>query len=132
MVSLVTQYLQSLHLIGMAFDQLETVELYGVNLSSELQFIKLLLASSPSLKLMIIYNMINDREEASRVSQELMRFPRASTTAEIIWKLRVVLIGLFWKLMLNHMNSLGLFILWLQNQRPLFVALEREIFFWVY
>ena len=85
-MSSVTQYLQSLHLIGMAFDQLETVELYGVNLSSELQFIKLLLASSPSLKLMRIYNMINDREEASRASQELMRFPRAFTTAEIIWK----------------------------------------------
>nr|XP_017240413.1 PREDICTED: uncharacterized isomerase PA2770-like isoform X2 [Daucus carota subsp. sativus] len=86
MVSSVTQYLQSLHLIGMAFDQLETVELYGVNLSSELQSIKLLLASSPSLKLMRIYYMIHDHEEAFRVSQELMRFFQVDAFTESAFK----------------------------------------------
>ncbi|KAL1825923.1 hypothetical protein ACET3Z_012701 [Daucus carota] len=70
----------------MAFDQLETVELYGVNLSSELQSIKLLLASSPSLKLMRIYYMIHDHEEAFRVSHELMRFFQVNAFTESAFK----------------------------------------------
>ncbi|WOH05018.1 hypothetical protein DCAR_0624430 [Daucus carota subsp. sativus] len=86
MVSSVAQYLQSLYLVGMTFNRLETVEIYVVENSAELEFIKLLLASSPSLRSMRILNMISDRKEALRISQELMRFPRASTNAEIIWR----------------------------------------------
>lgn len=82
----VLQYLQSPNLIDMMFNQLETVEIRGMVGSAELEFIKLLLASSPSLKWMKLLNPnIDDLEEAFRISRELMRFPRASTAAQIIW-----------------------------------------------
>lgn len=85
-MSSVEQYLQSPNLTELIFNQLETLEIFGVVNSSELQFIKLLLASSPSLRKMeISYSVTNDPEEALRILAELVRFPRASTTAEIIW-----------------------------------------------
>ncbi|KAK1394851.1 hypothetical protein POM88_013907 [Heracleum sosnowskyi] len=86
MVSSVVQYLQSPNLIDMILNQLETVKIYGLVESAELYFIKLLLASSPSLRLMNLSNITtDDPAEQLRMSRELLRFPRASTAAEIIW-----------------------------------------------
>lgn len=82
----VLQYLQSPILVDMILNQLETVEIHGMVGSEDLEFIKLLLASSPSLRWMkLLDDNIDDLEEAFRISRELMRFPRASTTAQIIW-----------------------------------------------
>ncbi|KAK1385290.1 hypothetical protein POM88_023025 [Heracleum sosnowskyi] len=86
MVSSVVQYLQSPNLIDMILTKLETVIIRGLVESAELQFIKLLLASSPSLKFMILSNITtDDPKEQLRISRELMRFRRASTAAEIRW-----------------------------------------------
>ncbi|KAK1372972.1 hypothetical protein POM88_029165 [Heracleum sosnowskyi] len=85
-VSPVVQYLQSPDLIDLIFNQPETVEIEVLVDSTELQFIKLLLTSSPSLRRMeISHYVIKDPEEALRILAELVRFPRASTTAEITW-----------------------------------------------
>ncbi|KAL8112098.1 hypothetical protein AgCh_019705 [Apium graveolens] len=82
----VLQFLQSTHLIDFIPNQLETVEIDGMVGSVELEFIKLLLASSPSLRCMNLLNpSIDDFEQAFRISRELMRFPRASAAAQIIW-----------------------------------------------
>lgn len=87
MVASVVQYLQSPNLIDLNFNQLKTVRIEGAVDSTALQFIKFLLASSPSLrKMKFSHYVINDPEEALRILAELVRFPRASTTAEIIWK----------------------------------------------
>nr|XP_017216570.1 PREDICTED: F-box/FBD/LRR-repeat protein At1g13570-like isoform X2 [Daucus carota subsp. sativus] len=86
MVSSVVQYLQSPELMDMNLNQLEAVEIKWIDGTDELQFIKLLLASSPSLRWMKLFHIaINDSKEQLRISRELMRFRRASTAAEIIW-----------------------------------------------
>ena len=86
MVSSVVQYLQSPELMDMNLNQLEAVEIKWIDGTEELQFIKLLLASSPSLRWMKLFHIaINDSKEQLRILRELMRFRRASTAAEIIW-----------------------------------------------
>lgn len=87
MVSSVVQYLQSPILVDMIFDQLQTVKINRmVGSRIELQFIKFLLASSPLLRWIKLLNTaIDDPKEESRISKELMSFPRASKVARIIW-----------------------------------------------
>lgn len=82
--SSVIDYLHSLSLVDMIFNQLEFVEIHGVVGLAELQFIKFLLASSPSLEWIKLFDTVSDPEQAFTISRKLMRFPRASTTAEII------------------------------------------------
>ncbi|KAL1825506.1 hypothetical protein ACET3Z_012284 [Daucus carota] len=86
--SRVEQYMLSPNFVNTILDQLETVYLQEVNGSRcELHFIKLLLASSPSLRWIKIsrtFNIHNLKEEL-RILLEVARFPRASTTAELIW-----------------------------------------------
>lgn len=71
----------------MIIDQLESVEIYGmIGTKPQLQFIKLLLASTPSLRLLKLnMNRRNSLEEELRISLELLLFPRASSSAQIIW-----------------------------------------------
>lgn len=84
-VSLVEQYLELPNFNDMILGQLETVEIWGlVGSKAELHFIKLLLATSPSLRWMKL-EYDTDPEEESRISRELLRFPRASSAAQIIW-----------------------------------------------
>ncbi|KAK1374522.1 hypothetical protein POM88_030715 [Heracleum sosnowskyi] len=87
MVSSVVQYLQSPTLVEMIFDQLQTVKIHKmVGSRAELQFIKLLLASTPLLRWIKLLNTtIDDPKEESRILKELMSFPRASKDAQIIW-----------------------------------------------
>ncbi|KAK1374525.1 F-box domain-containing protein [Heracleum sosnowskyi] len=87
MVSSVVQYLQSPTLVEMIFDKLQTVKIHNmVGSRAELQFIKLLLASSPLLRWIKLLNTtIDDPKEESRILKELMSFPRASKAAQIIW-----------------------------------------------
>ncbi|KAK1374530.1 F-box domain-containing protein [Heracleum sosnowskyi] len=83
---MVLQYLQSPNLIDVILDDLETVEIHGKVGSADLEFIKFLLASSPSLRWMkLLDDNIFYFEEALKISRELMKFPRASTAAQIIW-----------------------------------------------
>ncbi|KAM7465957.1 hypothetical protein LguiB_013519 [Lonicera macranthoides] len=66
-------------------DKLQTVKLKSCISKAALQFAKLLLSHSPSLEQMTIDNRsqsINANEQL-RISMELMRFPRASTKAEL-------------------------------------------------
>ncbi|KAL1825504.1 hypothetical protein ACET3Z_012282 [Daucus carota] len=87
-VSTVEEYLQSPELVDLFLDKLETVDIQGtVGLRSELHFIKLLLASSPSLVWMKISkrNTIRDPREELRILGEVTQLPRASTIARIIW-----------------------------------------------
>ncbi|KAM7461915.1 hypothetical protein LguiA_030036 [Lonicera macranthoides] len=70
-------------------DKLQTVKLKSCISKAALQFAKLLLSCSPSLEQMTIDNRsqsINANEQL-RISTELMRFPRASTKAELIYLL---------------------------------------------
>ena len=86
--SRVEQYMLSSDSVNTILDQLETVHLQEVKGSGcELYFIKLLLASSPSLRWIKISRTysIHDLKEELRILQEVARFPRASATAELIW-----------------------------------------------
>ncbi|KAK1374535.1 hypothetical protein POM88_030728 [Heracleum sosnowskyi] len=69
-------------------DQLKTVEIKGiVGSRAEFQFIKLLLASTPSLRRIKLEKdkTISDPKEELKISRELLQFPRASTAAQITW-----------------------------------------------
>lgn len=77
-----------LELPNMILYQLKTVLIEGIlGLRSELHFVKLLLASSPSLKWIKLGKnpVIKDPEEELKILGELTRFLRASSTAQIIW-----------------------------------------------
>ncbi|KAK1354736.1 F-box domain-containing protein [Heracleum sosnowskyi] len=84
----VERYLELPNFANMTLYQLKTVLIEGiVGLRSELHFIKLLLASSPSLKKIKLRKspIIKDPKEELKILGELTRFPRASTAAQIIW-----------------------------------------------
>ncbi|KAM7465943.1 hypothetical protein LguiB_013505 [Lonicera macranthoides] len=70
-------------------DKLQTVKLKSCISKAVLQFAKLLLSCSPSLQQMTIDNRRQsiNADEQLRISTELMRFPRASTKAELIYLL---------------------------------------------
>lgn len=85
-MSLVGDYLERPNFNDMILGQLETVKIWSLCGSEvELHLIKLLLATSPSLRWMKLEFYINDPKEESKISRELMRFPRASSAAQIIW-----------------------------------------------
>ncbi|KAM7519212.1 hypothetical protein LguiB_018174 [Lonicera macranthoides] len=73
--------------LEMGLNQLQTVRLGSFSgLKAEVLFAKLLLSQSPSLKRMEIENRSGiDAKEGLRISTELMRFPRASNKAEIVY-----------------------------------------------
>ncbi|KAL8106077.1 hypothetical protein AgCh_029761 [Apium graveolens] len=82
-------YLGSLDWKDMFLDQLQTVKIQGVVDSRyALYFIKQLLASCPSLKVISVFCSIksSDPKENLRIKQELQQFPRLSLDAEIIWR----------------------------------------------
>ncbi|XP_017238599.1 F-box/FBD/LRR-repeat protein At1g13570-like isoform X2 [Daucus carota subsp. sativus] len=86
--SRVEQNLLSPDFVNMILDQLETVHLQVVIGSRcELHFIKLLLASSPSLRWIKISKSfpIHDLKDEFEILRKVARFPRASATAELIW-----------------------------------------------
>ncbi|KAM7461918.1 hypothetical protein LguiA_030039 [Lonicera macranthoides] len=70
-------------------NELQTVELKSCILKAALHFAKLLLSHSPSLKRMTIDNRAQstNANEQLRIATELMRLPRASTKAELIYLL---------------------------------------------
>ncbi|KAM7493410.1 hypothetical protein LguiB_028019 [Lonicera macranthoides] len=73
--------------LEMGLNQLQTVTIGSFNgLKAEVFFARLLLSQSPSLELMEIDNRSGiDAKEGLRISTELMRFPRASNKAEIVY-----------------------------------------------
>ena len=82
------QYMLSPDFVNMILDQLETVYLEEVKGSRcELHFIKLLLASPPSLRWIKISksDSIGGPREELRILGEVTRLPRGSATAELIW-----------------------------------------------
>ncbi|KAL8106074.1 F-box/FBD/LRR-repeat protein At1g13570-like isoform X1 [Apium graveolens] len=82
-------YLGSLDWKDMFLDQLQTVKIQGfVDSRYALYFIKQLLASCPSLKVISVFCSIksSDPKENLRIKQELQQFPRLSLDAEIIWR----------------------------------------------
>ncbi|KAL1825508.1 hypothetical protein ACET3Z_012286 [Daucus carota] len=87
-VSSIEEYLQFPDLVDLVLDKLETVDILGtVGSGSELHFIKLLLASSPSLVWMKISkgDTIADPREELRILGEVTQLPRASPIAKIKW-----------------------------------------------
>lgn len=73
--------------VDMIPHQLETVEILEMFGSvTELQFVKLLLASSPSLKWIKLQFALYDPRKELAILRELLQFPRASTAAQIIWE----------------------------------------------
>ncbi|KAL8096014.1 F-box/FBD/LRR-repeat protein At1g13570-like [Apium graveolens] len=71
----------------MIMDQLENVEIYGMTgTKPELQFVKLLLESTPSLRLLKLNMEPRDNPlQELRIAQDLLLYPRASSRAQIIW-----------------------------------------------
>ncbi|KAK1370880.1 hypothetical protein POM88_036972 [Heracleum sosnowskyi] len=72
----------------MKLEQLEYIEIQGmVGSRTEFQFIKLLLASAPSLQLikLVKNRTVDDPNKELRILQELLQFPRVSPTAQIKW-----------------------------------------------
>ncbi|XP_074360949.1 F-box/FBD/LRR-repeat protein At1g13570-like [Apium graveolens] len=68
--------------------RLETLKIYDlIGSRAEFQFLKLLLASSPSLKRIELKmkDIVDDPTEELRISQELLQIPRASNSAQIQW-----------------------------------------------
>ncbi|XP_074332022.1 uncharacterized protein LOC141668907 [Apium graveolens] len=68
--------------------RLETLKIYNlIGSRAEFQFLKLLLASSPSLKRIELKmkDIVDDPTEELRISQELLQIPRASNSAQIQW-----------------------------------------------
>ncbi|KVI00483.1 hypothetical protein Ccrd_021248, partial [Cynara cardunculus var. scolymus] len=80
-------HLESPNCFGRTLNQLETVSIESLTGSrTELLFIKLLLAHSPSLdKLTIIPIKASDALLRLNIAKEIMRFPRESRHAEIIY-----------------------------------------------
>lgn len=72
----------------MKLEQLEYIEIQGmVGSRTEFQFVKLLLASAPSLQLikLVKNRTVDDPNKELRILQELLQFPRVSPTAQIKW-----------------------------------------------
>ncbi|KAK1366683.1 hypothetical protein POM88_042244 [Heracleum sosnowskyi] len=77
----------------MILNQLESVEIQGiVGTRPEFQFVQVLLASTPSLRLLklnkystIDFPRIDDLKEELRIARALLLFPRASRSAQVIW-----------------------------------------------
>ncbi|KAK1381072.1 hypothetical protein POM88_027816 [Heracleum sosnowskyi] len=81
-------YLASLDWKDMFLDRLQTVKMKGVVHSRYvLHFIKLLLASSPSLKVISLFcsTKITGPKEKLRIKQDLQQCHRLSLDAQIIW-----------------------------------------------
>ena len=82
-----SNHLESPNYLGRTLNQLEIVDMTRLERSRpELLFIKLLLAHSPSLnKLTIIPSETSDALQRFNIAKDIMRFPRASPKAEIIY-----------------------------------------------
>ncbi|XP_023731491.1 F-box/FBD/LRR-repeat protein At1g13570 [Lactuca sativa] len=82
-----SNHLESPNCLDCTLDQLQTVEItYLEGSKPELLFIKLLLAHSPSLeKLTITASGDLDAKKILAISKDVMRFPRASPKAEVVY-----------------------------------------------
>lgn len=80
-------YMEAADHLDEKLNRLQTVKLSILNgQRTELYFIKLLLAHSPSLKRMVIGCRSGmDANEEVRILKEVVQFPRASTVAQIIF-----------------------------------------------
>ncbi|KAK1387449.1 F-box domain-containing protein [Heracleum sosnowskyi] len=89
----VERYLGSLENKDIVLCQLEIVKISGVVGSRYvLDFIKLLLASSRLLRVMLLSysSQVEDLKEKLRIKHEVENFPRLSLEAKLIWKKHVV------------------------------------------
>lgn len=82
------KYLDTPACLDKTLNKLEDVSIYSFNYSNVvLSFVKLLFAHAPSLSRMIIHpDKASSSEEELNVAKELMRFPRASPKAELIYR----------------------------------------------
>ncbi|WOH00488.1 hypothetical protein DCAR_0519852 [Daucus carota subsp. sativus] len=72
----------------MCLDQLQTVKIKGIQYSRFVQnFIKLLLASSPSLKVISLScnTKITSLEDKLKIKRDLRKIHRLSLDAQVIW-----------------------------------------------
>lgn len=67
-------------------NHLHAVEIIGLALSMDLEFVRYILSSAPVLETMKVYTYkYLEEKEVSRIKNELMRFRRGSMRAEIIY-----------------------------------------------
>ncbi|XP_074382472.1 F-box protein At5g03100-like isoform X2 [Apium graveolens] len=86
--STVERHLESLDWKDVLLDRLEVVKINGVDGSrAELHLIKLILASSPLLRVISLAcsKTVRDPEEKLRIEQELLLLPRKSMASQIVW-----------------------------------------------
>ena len=82
-----SNYLESPDCLDQTLNRLQTVEIKSLEGSRPtLLFIKVLLARSPSLEKLTIHpSSTSDAHERLNIAVDLMRFPRASPKAELIF-----------------------------------------------
>ncbi|XP_017253781.1 F-box/LRR-repeat protein At3g26922 isoform X2 [Daucus carota subsp. sativus] len=86
--STIDNYFASLDSKDMCLDQLQTVKIKGIQYSRFVQnFIKLLLASSPSLKVISLScnTKITSLEDKLKIKRDLRKIHRLSLDAQVIW-----------------------------------------------
>lgn len=74
---------------NLILNQLQTVDVLGmVGSEVEFQFIRFLLASTPSLRWIKLKNnnTVVGTYEQLKISRELLLMPKASTSSQIIWQ----------------------------------------------
>ncbi|WOH08811.1 hypothetical protein DCAR_0728259 [Daucus carota subsp. sativus] len=86
--SAIESYLEALDWEDVVLSKLQIVQIHGViGVRSELQFSKILLASSPSLKEISVFcnREITSFNEKMRIKQEFLQLPKKSQQAQLLW-----------------------------------------------
>ncbi|KAL1808650.1 hypothetical protein ACET3Z_025640 [Daucus carota] len=86
--SAIESYLEALDWEDVVLSKLQIVQIHGViGVRSELQFSKILLASSPSLKEISVFcsRAITSFNEKMRIKQEFLQLPKKSQQAQLLW-----------------------------------------------
>ena len=91
--SAIESYLEALDWEDVVLSKLQIVQIHGViGVRSELQFSKILLASSPSLKEISVFcnREITSFNEKMRIKQEFLQLPKKSQQAQLLWHDRLL------------------------------------------
>ncbi|KAF8407757.1 hypothetical protein HHK36_006893 [Tetracentron sinense] len=82
----VVDFWKALGHLNCSMNHLRMVKIIMWGAKSELELIKFLLANSPVLEILSVNHITSEKVDESRVLKELVRFPRASTKAQIEYK----------------------------------------------
>ncbi|KAF8407758.1 hypothetical protein HHK36_006894 [Tetracentron sinense] len=83
----VVDFWKALGHLNCSMNHLRMVKIIMWGAKSELELIKFLLANSPVLEILSVNHITSEKVDESRVLKELVRFPRASTKAQIEYKI---------------------------------------------